>query len=213
MQAFTTLTGLVAPLDRSNVDTDAIVPKQYLKSIARTGFGRHLFDELRFTDVGELGQEPESRQKNPHFSLNQPRYQGASILLTRENFGCGSSREHAPWALHDYGFRAIVAVSFAGIFYDNCFKNGLLPVSLGAELVDELFREVGAQEGYTLRIDLASQTLITPTGRVLKFLIDPSRKHRLLNGLDDIAVTLEDAAAIQRYEQTRSRQEPWMFSA
>lgn len=213
MQAFTTLTGLVAPLDRSNVDTDAIVPKQYLKSIARTGFGRHLFDELRFTDVGELGQEPESRQKNPQFSLNQPRYQGASILLTRENFGCGSSREHAPWALHDYGFRAIVAVSFAGIFYDNCFKNGLLPVSLGAELVDELFREVGAQEGYELRIDLASQTLITPAGRVLRFLIDPSRKHRLLNGLDDIAVTLEDAAAIKRYEQIRSQQEPWMFSA
>jgi len=214
MQAFTTLTGLVAPLDRSNVDTDAIVPKQYLKSIARTGFGRHLFDELRFLDVGELGQEPSTRRKNPRFTLNMPRYQGASILLTGENFGCGSSREHAPWALHDYGFRVIIAVSFAGIFYDNCFKNGLLPVTLDAELVEALLHEVSIHEGgYCLSVDLPSQTVITPSGRVMNFSIDPSRKHRLLNGLDDIAVTLEDAAAIQRYEQTRSRQEPWMFSA
>jgi len=213
MEAFTTLDGLVAPLDRSNVDTDAIVPKQFLKSIARTGFGRHLFDELRFLDAGELGQEPESRQQNPQFSLNQPRYEGASILLTRANFGCGSSREHAPWALHDYGFRAIVASGFADIFYDNCFKNGLLPIALDAALIDELFAEVEATEGYRLHIDLATQEIKTPGGRVLTFSVDPSRKHRLLNGLDDIAVTLEDADAIRRYEQVRKQQEPWMFGA
>lgn len=213
MDAFTTLDGLVAPLDRSNVDTDAIVPKQFLKSIARTGYGRHLFDELRFLDAGELGQEPESRQKNPQFSLNQPRYQGAGILLTRSNFGCGSSREHAPWALHDYGFRAILAPSFAGIFYDNCFKNGLLPITLDAALIDELFVEVEENEGYRLRIDLASQQIATPSGRVLAFTIDPSRKHRMLNGLDDIAVTLEEADAIRHYEQVRKQQEPWMFRA
>ncbi|MCI2811250.1 3-isopropylmalate dehydratase small subunit [Eoetvoesiella caeni] len=211
MQAFTSLDGLVAPLDRNNVDTDAIVPKQFLKSIARTGFGRHLFDELRFMDDGELGQDPDSRQKNPDFSLNQPRYQGAQILLTRENFGCGSSREHAPWALYDYGFRAIVAVSFADIFYDNCFKNGILPVSLDAAIINQLFDEVQATPGYRLSIDLAEQTVKTPSGQVLDFTLDPTRKRRLLEGLDDIAITLADADAIRSYEQVRIKQEPWLF--
>jgi len=211
MEAFTSLTGLVAPLDRNNVDTDAIVPKQFLKAIVRTGFGRHLFDELRFLDAGELGQDPASRQQNPQFPLNQPRYQGAQILLTRENFGCGSSREHAPWAILDYGFRAILAVSFADIFYDNCFKNGILPISLEAAVIDRLFDEVEANEGYRLSIDLAAQTIVTPTGEALSFAIDPSRKRSLLEGLDDIAITLADADAIRRYEQGRAKQEPWLF--
>lgn len=211
MQAFKTLDGLVAPLDRNNVDTDAMVPKQYLKSIARTGFGRHLFDELRFTDVGELGQDPATRRINPEFSLNQPRYQGAEVLLTRENFGCGSSREHAPWALLDYGFRAILAISFAGIFYDNCFKNGILPVALDAATIDRLFQEVEAREGYRVTIDLPEQTINTPSGEVIHFDIDASRKTRLLEGLDDIAVTLADEDAIKRYEQRRKEQEPWLF--
>lgn len=211
MEAFTSLNGLVAPLDRNNVDTDAIVPKQFLKSIERTGFGRHLFDELRFLDAGTLGQDPESRQKNMRFSLNEPRYQGAQILLTRENFGCGSSREHAPWALLDYGFRAILAVSFASIFYDNCFKNGILPITLDASIIERLFGEVEAAEGYRLSIDLAAQTVEMPSGDILRFQIDPTRKHKLLEGLDDIAATLADAAAIRRYEQRRAQQEPWLF--
>lgn len=211
MEAFTSLTGLVAPLDRNNVDTDAIVPKQFLKAIVRTGFGRHLFDELRFLDAGELGQDPASRRQNPQFSLNQPRYQGARILLTRENFGCGSSREHAPWAILDYGFRAILAVSFADIFYDNCFKNGILPIALDAAVIDRLFNEVEANEGYCLSIDLAAQTIATPTGEALSFEIDASRKRSLLEGLDDIAITLADADAIRRYEQGRAGQEPWLF--
>jgi len=211
MEAFTSLTGLVAPLDRNNIDTDAIVPKQFLKGIVRTGYGRHLFDELRFLDAGELGQDPATRQQNPRFSLNQPRYQGAQILLARENFGCGSSREHAPWAILDYGFRAIVAVSFADIFYDNCFKNGILPIALDAALIDRLFKEVEATEGYRLSIDLAAQAITTPSGETLGFEIDASRKRSLLEGLDDIAITLADADAIRRYEQLRARQEPWLF--
>lgn len=211
MEAFTSLTGLVAPLDRNNVDTDAIVPKQFLKSIVRTGFGRHLFDELRFLDTGELGQDPASRKKNPAFSLNQPRYQGAQILLARENFGCGSSREHAPWAILDYGFRAILAVSFADIFYDNCFKNGILPVALDASVIDRLFSEVEAREGYRLSICLDAQTIVTPEGETLSFMIDPSRKRSLLEGLDEIAITLADAEAIRRYEQRRAGMEPWLF--
>ncbi|MDX3894992.1 3-isopropylmalate dehydratase small subunit [Pusillimonas sp.] len=211
MEAFTSLTGLVAPLDRNNIDTDAIVPKQFLKGIVRTGYGRHLFDELRFLDAGELGQDPATRQLNPRFSLNQPRYQGARILLARENFGCGSSREHAPWAILDYGFRAILAVSFADIFYDNCFKNGILPIALDAAIIDRLFKEVEAVEGYRLSIDLAAQAITTLAGETLGFEIDASRKRSLLEGLDDIAITLADADAIRRYEQVRSRQEPWLF--
>ncbi len=211
MEAFTSLDGLVAPLDRDNIDTDAIVPKQYLKSIARTGFGKHLFDEMRFLDEGVLGQDPESRQQNPDFSLNQPRYKGATILLSRQNFGCGSSREHAPWALVDYGFRAIVATSFADIFYDNCFKNGLLPIKLDSALVDRLFKEVEATPGYRLFVDLSSQTVRTPAGDILSFDVDPTRKHRLLEGLDEIGITLSDAEAIRRYEEGRKAQEPWLF--
>ncbi len=211
MEPFTTLKGLVAPLDRNNIDTDAIIPKDFLKSIERTGYGRHMFDELRFLDDGVFGQEPDSRRKNPDFSLNQARYQGAQVLLTRENFGCGSSREHAAWALHDYGFRVIVAVSFAGIFYDNCFKNGLLPVSLDAAIIDQLFNEVLASPGYQLAVDLPEQTVVTPSGQVLPFQIDPTRKRRLLEGLDDIAVTLTDADLIRSYEATRRKQEPWLF--
>lgn len=211
MEAFTSLDGLVAPLDRDNIDTDAIVPKQYLKSIERTGFGKHLFDEMRFLDEGVLGQDPESRQQNPGFSLNQPRYKGATILLSRQNFGCGSSREHAPWALVDYGFRAIVATSFADIFYDNCFKNGLLPVKLDSAVIDRLFKEVEATPGYRLFVDLSSQTVRTPGGETLDFEVDPTRKHRLLEGLDEIGITLADADAIRRYEQGRKAEEPWLF--
>ena len=211
MEAFTSLNGLVAPIDRSNIDTDAIVPKQFLKSIARTGYGRHLFDELRFLDVGTLGDDPEKRQKNPDFSLNQARYQGAQILLSRENFGCGSSREHAPWALHDYGFRAIIAISFADIFYDNCFKNGILPIALDATTVDKLFKEVDANPGYHLDIDLATQRINTPSGQTLHFEIDAIRKHNLLNGLDSISITLADADSIKAYEQKRQQLEPWLF--
>lgn len=211
MEAFTSLDGLVAPLDRNNVDTDAIVPKQFLKSIARTGFGAHLFDELRFLDPGELGQHPDERRKNPEFSLNEPRYAGAKILLTRENFGCGSSREHAPWALHDYGFRALIAPSFADIFYGNCFKNGLLPIVLDAVVVDELFSAVRHNIGYHLRIDLPTQTIRDPSGESWGFEVDPSRKRSLLEGLDDIAVTLSGVDRIRAYEAVRRQQEPWLF--
>jgi 3-isopropylmalate/(R)-2-methylmalate dehydratase small subunit len=211
MQAFTTLTGLVAPLDRANVDTDAIIPKQFLKSIHRTGFGPYLFDEWRYLDHGEPGQDCTHRPLNQNFVLNQSRYQGAQILLTRRNFGCGSSREHAPWALLDYGFQAIIAPSFADIFYNNCFKNGILPIVLTEEEVEQLFQVVLNTLGYQLTIDLAAQTVTTPYGKVLNFNLDAFRKHCLLNGLDDIALTLQHAPEIMAYEKQRQQIAPWLF--
>ena len=211
MQAFTALDGLVVPLDRANVDTDAIIPKQFLKSIKRAGFGPNLFDEWRYLDHGEPGMDPATRQPNPGFVLNFPQYQSASVLLARENFGCGSSREHAPWALEDYGIRAIIAPSFADIFYNNCFKNSLLPIVFDAAIVDRLFRECEANEGYRLTIDLAAQTVTTPGGEVLPFEVDAGRKHRLLNGLDDIGLTLLQGDKIKAYEERRKIEAPWLF--
>ncbi|TDT41545.1 3-isopropylmalate/(R)-2-methylmalate dehydratase small subunit [Halospina denitrificans] len=213
MKAFTKHTGLVAPLDRSNVDTDMIIPKQFLKSIKRTGFGPNLFDELRYLDSGEPGKDNSQRPLNPDFVLNQSRYQGASVLLARANFGCGSSREHAPWALEDFGFRAIIAPSFADIFYNNCFKNGLLPLVIDEKEVDELFKSVEAVEGYSVTVDLESQTVSTPDGKTYSFEVDEFRKHCLLNGLDDIGVTLEDADSIRAYETRRRQEAPWLFPA
>lgn len=210
MQAFTLLNGLVAPLDRANVDTDAIIPKQFLKSIRRTGFGPYLFDEWRYLDHGEPEMDCTNRPRNPDFVLNKPQYQGAQILLARENFGCGSSREHAPWALEDFGFRAIVAPSFADIFYNNCFKNGLLPIALAADIVDILFKELS--EGYRLVIDLDAQTIITPSGKSITFAVDETRKYRLLNGLDDIALSLLNADKIAAYEAERAKRAPWLFA-
>jgi len=212
MRAFTTLKGLVAPLDRANVDTDAIIPKQFLKSIKRTGFGPNLFDEWRYLDHGEPGQDNSKRPLNPDFVLNQERYQGAQVLLTRRNFGCGSSREHAPWALDGYGFRAIIAPSFADIFYNNCFKNGLLPLVLSEEEVEQLFQEVEAPPGYELAIDLPEQTVTTPSGTVFRFEIDGFRKHCLVNGLDEIALTLQNADDIRAYEERRRNEAPWLFA-
>ena len=212
MEAFTTLDGLVAPLDRANVDTDAIIPKQFLKSIRRTGYGPYLFDEWRYEDHGEPGMDCTNRPLRKAFVLNQPRYQGASILLARENFGCGSSREHAPWALLDYGFRCIIAPSFADIFYNNCFKNGILPIVLPAETVERLFRECDAEEGYQLYIDLQEQTVSTPSGDSFSFEIDVFRKHCLLEGLDDIGLTLQEADAIHAYEARRKAEAPWLFT-
>lgn len=211
MQAFTQHTGLVAPLDRANVDTDQIIPKQFLKSIKRTGFGPNLFDEWRYLDVGQPGQDNSKRPLNPDFVLNQPRYAGASILLARENFGCGSSREHAAWALDGYGFRSVIAPSFADIFFNNSFKNGLLPIILSDADVDELFRQVEANEGYQLVVDLESQTVRRPDGVALPFEIDAFRKHCLLNGLDDIGLTLQDADAIASFEGRYRQSSPWMF--
>ncbi len=211
MQAFTRVDGLVVPLDRPNVDTDAIIPKQYLKSVRRTGFGPNLFDDWRYLDPGEPGMDHSRRRPNPDFVLNQPRYQGAEILLARENFGCGSSREHAVWALTDYGIRAVIAPSFADIFYNNAFKNGLLPIVLPAEVVDRLFQAVAAQEGYRLVVDLAAQTVTTPDGEVFSFEVDPFRKHCLLEGLDDIDLTLQHADEIRAYELRRQREAPWLF--
>ena len=211
MKAFTQHTGLVAPLDRANVDTDAIIPKQFLKSIKRSGFGPNLFDEWRYLDVGEPGQDNSKRPLNPDFVLNRARYKGASILLARENFGCGSSREHAPWALEDYGFRAILAPSFADIFFNNCFKNGILPIVLDVEIVDRLFRECEANEGFALTVDLDRQTVTTPSGDALAFDVDPGRKHRLINGLDDIGLTLLQAGKIKAYEERRKVEAPWLF--
>ncbi|WP_323148389.1 3-isopropylmalate dehydratase small subunit [Pseudomonas oryzihabitans] len=211
MQAFTQHIGLVAPLDRANVDTDQIIPKQFLKSIKRTGFGPNLFDEWRYLDVGQPGQDNSKRPLNPDFVLNQPRYQGASILLARENFGCGSSREHAPWALDGYGFRSVIAPSFADIFFNNSFKNGLLPIILSDAEVEELFRQVEAHEGYQLVVDLESQTVRRPDGVALPFEIDAFRKHCLLNGLDDIGLTLQDADAIASFETRYRQSSPWMF--
>ncbi len=212
MQAFTTHQGLVAPLDRENVDTDLIIPKQFLKSIKRTGFGPNLFDELRYLDHGEPGMDNSQRPLNPDFVLNQPRYQGASILLARKNFGCGSSREHAPWALMQYGFRAIIAPSFADIFFNNSFKNGLLPIVLPEQPVAALFDAVKAQEGYTLKIDLERQAVCTPDGREFSFEIDGYRKQSLLLGLDEIGHTLEHAEAIGRFEAQRLQRHAWLVS-
>ncbi len=211
MKPFTSLHGLVAPLDRANVDTDAIIPKQFLKSIKRSGFGPNAFDEWRYLDRGEPGMDCSNRPLNPEFVLNQARYQGASVLLARENFGCGSSREHAPWALEDYGFRAIIAPSFADIFFNNCFKNGVLPLVLSAEVVDRLFQEALATPGYRVDVDLATQTVTTPSGEVIAFEVDGERKHRLLNGLDDIALTLQQADQIKAYEARRKAEAAWLF--
>jgi 3-isopropylmalate/(R)-2-methylmalate dehydratase small subunit len=212
MQKFVKLTGLVMPLDRANVDTDAIIPKQYLKSIKRTGFGPNLFDNWRYFDPGEPGMDHRQRQANPGFVLNQPRYQGAQILLARDNFGCGSSREHAPWALIDYGFRVIIAPSYADIFYNNSFKNGLLPIVLEHDAVERLFRETEATPGYRLTVDLAAQEVMTATGTVFKFEIDSFRQHCLLNGLDDIGLTLQHVDEIRVYEARRRTEAPWLFA-
>lgn len=211
MEKFHTLTGLAVPLDRANVDTDAIIPKQFLKSIKRSGFGPNLFDEWRYLDHGEPGMDPAQRRPNPEFVLNQPRYQGAQILLARANFGCGSSREHAPWSLQDYGFRVIIAPSFADIFFNNCFKIGLLPIILGTAIVDRLFDEVKLAEGYSLTVDLQKQTVATPRNEEFKFEIDAFRKHCLLNGLDEIGLTLQHAEKIKQFEQKRRNKQPWLF--
>ncbi len=211
MNSFNTLTALVAPLDRANVDTDAIIPKQFLKSIKRSGFGPNAFDEWRYLDHGEPGMDNSKRPLNPDFVLNQPRYQNAHILLTRKNFGCGSSREHAPWALEDYGFRVVIAPSFADIFFNNCYKNGLLPIVLPEKDVDQLFQEVFALEGYQLSIDLPSQTVTTPNGTTYHFEITDHRKHCLLNGLDEIGLTLQHADAIKAFEVKHRQQQPWLY--
>jgi 3-isopropylmalate/(R)-2-methylmalate dehydratase small subunit len=211
MKSFTVLHGVVAPMDRANVDTDLIIPKQFLKSIKRSGFGPNLFDELRYLDEGQPGQDCSARPLNPDFPLNKPRYQGASVLLARENFGCGSSREHAPWALEDYGFRCVIAPSYADIFYNNCFKNGVLPIALDGATVDQLFGEMYAAEGYELTVDLEQQLVKTPGGEEFGFDVDEFRKHCLFNGLDDIALTLESESAIRSYEQRWSQQSPWLF--
>lgn len=211
MKSFTVVQGLAAPMDRANVDTDMIIPKQFLKSIKRTGFGKNLFDELRYLDEGKPDQSCEGRPINTEFPLNFPRYKDSTILLSRENFGCGSSREHAPWALDDYGFRSVIAPSFADIFYNNCFKNGLLPIVLSDAIVDQLFNEMYATEGYQLTIDLPSQLVRTPSGESFAFEVDEFRKHCLLNGLDDIGLTLEHADAIRAYETKKRASAPWLF--
>jgi 3-isopropylmalate/(R)-2-methylmalate dehydratase small subunit len=212
MIQFTCLTAIVAPLDRSNVDTDAIIPKQFLKSINRTGFGPNLFDEWRYLDVGQPGQDCSNRPINPEFVLNQPRYKGAKILLARENFGCGSSREHAPWALKDYGFDVVIAPSFADIFFNNCFKNGILPIKLSAELVDDLFKIVQDKEACEFTVDLTAQHIQVPGLKTpIEFEVDPFRRHCLLNGLDDIGLTLVHKAEIEAYEAKRREQAPWLF--
>ncbi|MCB1938959.1 MAG: 3-isopropylmalate dehydratase small subunit [Rhodocyclaceae bacterium] len=211
MRAFTQLDGLVAPLDRANVDTDAIIPKQFLKSIQRSGFGPNLFDEWRYLDQGAPGKDNAGRPLNPDFVLNQPRYAGAQILLTRDNFGCGSSREHAPWALDDYGFRALVGSSFADIFFNNCFKNGVLPICLPAEVIDRLFAACLATEGYRLSIDLAAQQVCEPDGTAHAFEVDPFRKECLLNGWDDIGLTLRHADEIRAFEAARKAAHPYYF--
>jgi 3-isopropylmalate/(R)-2-methylmalate dehydratase small subunit len=211
MQAFTTLKGLVAPMDRANVDTDAIIPKQFLKSIKRTGYGPFLFDEWRYEDQGEPGMDCTNRPRRADFVFNQPRYQGARILLARENFGCGSSREHAPWAILDYGFSCVIAPSFADIFYNNCFKNGILPIVLEHAVMDQLFNECFAAEGYSLDIDLAGQIVTTPSGQSFSFEVDAFRKHCLIKGLDDISLTLQESEAIRSYESSRKQDAPWLF--
>jgi len=213
MQKFTRLEGLVAPLDRANVDTDAIIPKQFLKSIKRSGFGVNLFDAWRYLDHGEPGMDAATRKPNPDFVLNQPRYKGANILVARKNFGCGSSREHAPWALDDYGFRALIAPSYADIFYNNCFKNGLLPIVLPEIQVDRIFHDVMAFPGFRLVVDLGAQTVAYPDGsQAFAFEVDAFRKHCLLNGLDEIGLTLQHAAEIKTFETKRRLEQPWLFS-
>lgn len=210
MDKFTLHTGIVAPMDRENVDTDAIIPKQFLKSIKRTGFGPNLFDEWRYLDKGEPGMDPASRQPNPDFVLNQPRYAGASILLARRNFGCGSSREHAPWAIAQYGFRALIAPSYADIFFNNCFKNGLLPIVQSEEVVSQLFAEVAAAPGYRLTIDLERQRIVKPDGSEIAFDVQPFRKYCLLGGLDDIGLTLRHQDDIRAFEARRLAAKPWL---
>ena len=213
MQKFTRLEGLVAPLDRANVDTDAIIPKQFLKSIKRSGFGVNLFDAWRYLDHGEPGMDNSARKPNPDFVLNQPRYKGANILVARKNFGCGSSREHAPWALDDYGFRALIAPSYADIFYNNCFKNGLLPIVLPETQVDRIFHDVAAFPGFRMVVDLGAQTVAYPDGsQVFGFEVDAFRKHSLLNGLDEIGITLQHAIEIKTFETKRRLEQPWLFS-
>ena len=212
MEKFTRLEGLVAPLDRNNVDTDAIIPKQFLKSIKRSGFGPNAFDEWRYMDIGQPGEDNSRRPKNPNFVLNQQRYQGAQVLLTRANFGCGSSREHAPWALLDFGFKAIIAESFADIFFNNCYKNGIVPIVLPAAEIEALFQQVEAAPGYTLVVDLAAQAVIRPDGYGVPFEIDNFRKECLLNGWDDIGLTLRHAEKIREFEELRRISQPWLFS-
>ena len=213
MQKFNRLEGLVAPLDRANVDTDAIIPKQFLKSIKRSGFGVNLFDAWRYLDHGEPGMDTARRKPNPDFVLNQPRYKGASVLVARRNFGCGSSREHAPWALDDYGFRALIAPSYADIFYNNCFKNGLLPIVLPETQVDRIFHDVAAFPGFRLVVDLGAQTVAYPDGsQLFSFEVDAFRKHCLLNGLDEIGLTLQHAVEIKTFETKRRIEQPWLFS-
>lgn len=210
MQAFTIHKGLVAPIDRKNIDTDAIIPKQFLKSIRKTGFGENLFDEWRYLDKGYPGQDPKTRRPNPDFVLNQPRYQGASILLARDNFGCGSSREHAPWAIQQYGFRALIAPSYADIFFNNCFKNGLLPIVLSESQVDALFNDTMVFPGYSLTIDLERQVIVRPQGEEIPFEVQAFRKYCLLNGLDDIGLTLRHKEKIKAFEAQRLAQKPWL---
>ncbi|MEW8252045.1 MAG: 3-isopropylmalate dehydratase small subunit [Candidatus Thiodiazotropha sp.] len=213
MDKFNTFTGIVCPLDRSNVDTDAIIPKQFLKSIKRSGFGPNLFDEWRYLDHGEPGMDNSKRAVNPDFVLNDPRYQSAQILLARENFGCGSSREHAPWALEDYGFKVILAPSFADIFFNNCFKNGLLPIVLKEEIIDSLFKMAMGGQPLEMTVDLQDQRLKLPSGEGIDFEVDPFRKDCLLNGLDDIGLTLQHVEAIRAYEERRRREAPWLFGS
>jgi len=212
MKAFTQINGLAAPLDRANVDTDAIIPKQFLKSIKRSGFGPYLFDEWRYLDHGEPGMDCTNRPKNPDFVLNKPRYQGAQVLLARENFGCGSSREHAPWAIEDFGFSVMIAPSFADIFFSNSYKNGILPIVASHEVVDRLFQECEATEGYKLNVDLPAQTVTTPTGFSFSFDITPHRKHCLLNGLDEIGLTLQHKDEIAAFEAKHKAAQPWLFA-
>jgi 3-isopropylmalate/(R)-2-methylmalate dehydratase small subunit len=211
MEAFRRLSGIVAPIDRPNVDTDAIIPKQFLKSVKRSGFGPNLFDEWRYLDKGEPGQDCSTRPLNPDFVLNQERYQGTAVLLARDNFGCGSSREHAPWAMYDFGIRALIAPSFADIFFSNSCKNGLLPIALPEAIVDQLFREVAAHAGYRVDIDLVAQSVTTPGGEVIGFDFNAGLKDRLLNGLDDIGASLAYAEDIKTYEQRRQAEAPWLF--
>ncbi len=211
MKPFITYTGIVAPLDRANVDTDAIIPKQFLKSIKKTGFGPHLFDEWRYLDHGEPSMDITQRKKNPEFVLNQPRFEKATILIARENFGCGSSREHAPWAIEDYGFRAILAPSFADIFFSNCFKNGILPIILPAETIDDLFKAINNQEGYSLTIDLENQFVILPSDNKINFQVDAFRKHCLVNGLDDIGLTMQHSETIKAFEKNYYQKNSWLL--
>ena len=213
MDAFTTLNGLVVPIDRANVDTDAIIPKQFLKSVKRSGFGPNLFDEWRYLDIGEPDQDSSGRPVNNEFALNLPRFRGAQILIARDNFGCGSSREHAVWALHDYGIRVVIAPSFADIFYNNCFKNGVLPIALSADEVDRIFKEIDANEGYQLQVDLAAQHVTLPSGGVIPFEIDNFRKECLLQGLDEIGLSLQHADAVRAYEAKRKQEAPWLFAS